>query len=76
MWRPLAGVARTGGLYLVRGEWNRDFVNELVGLPKGKKDQADAAAGGYAWLLEKYGRRQPTDVAIELDDVRESPWTS
>jgi phage terminase large subunit-like protein len=76
MWRPLAGIARAGGLVLVRGEWNRAFVNELVGLPSGKKDQADAAAGGYAWLLEKHGRRQPIDVVLDLDDARESPWTS
>jgi phage terminase large subunit-like protein len=74
MWRPLAGLARAGGLWLVRGEWNDAFVKELVGLPAGKKDQADAAAGGYAWLLAR--RKAPAvDVGdAVLEDARESPW--
>jgi phage terminase large subunit-like protein len=76
MWRPLASIARAGGLYLVRGQWNRDFVDELVGLPSGKKDQADAAAGGYAWLLERSGGGPPADVGdAVLEDARDSPWT-
>jgi phage terminase large subunit-like protein len=51
MWRGLAGLARNGGVYLVRGPWNEIFVKELITLPVGKKDQADAASGGYAWLI-------------------------
>jgi phage terminase large subunit-like protein len=75
MWRPLASLARVGGVYLVRGEWNRAFVAELVGLPFGWKDQADAAAGGYAWLLEQRGEGPPPPVDLDVDTgVRESPW--
>lgn len=76
MWRPLAGLARAGGLWLVRGEWNDAFVKELVGLPAGKKDQADAAAGGYAWLLSQRMKPPPPPVAdVGLEDARESPWS-
>jgi len=40
-------------MYLVKGEWNQEFVNELVRLPGGRHDdQADAAAGAYAELVE------------------------
>jgi phage terminase large subunit-like protein len=74
MWRPLAGVARNGGLYLVRGPWNSDFVNELVGLPRGYKDQADACAGGYAWLLEEHGQGPAVVAAVDVEVTRESPW--
>jgi phage terminase large subunit-like protein len=78
MWRPLAGLARAGGLWLMHGPWNRDFVNELVGLPKGKKDQADAAAGGYAWLLDKHPPPPPPleiDATINEEMQRDSPWS-
>lgn len=73
MWRPLASFARAGGVCLVRGAWNADFVEELVGLPNGKKDQADAAAGGYAWLLEHdSGPAVVADAVTE--DSTESHW--
>lgn len=76
MWRPLAGLAKVGNVYLVDGEWTREFVDELVGLPKGKKDQADAAAGGYAKLLEERGSRYgSTDIAVNPDEgARPSDW--
>lgn len=57
MWLTLASTARAGGVALVRGPWNEDFVKELVSLPTGKKDQADAAAGGYAWSVSDAGGR-------------------
>lgn len=54
-WKGLSALASHGLLYLVRGEWNAAFVRELCGLPNGKKDQADAASGGLAVLLEHSG---------------------
>jgi len=78
MWRPLAGLAKTGGVWLVRGPWNAGFISELVGLPAGKKDQADCASGGYAWLLKKRGSRFRTDdIAVNPDEgARPSEWRS
>lgn len=56
-WGPLASWAEARGVYLVRGEWNRPFIDELTSLPKGKyKDQADGAAGGFQVLGVKRGR--------------------
>jgi predicted phage terminase large subunit-like protein len=56
-WKALANFAKAGGVYLVRGEWNADFVRELTRLPAAKKDQADAASRGYAWLTGDEGKR-------------------
>lgn len=54
-WKALSSVARNGNLYLVRGEWNADFVAELCALTlddsHAHDDQADAASGGLAMLL-------------------------
>lgn len=50
-WKPLANAARNGLVYLVRGDWNADFVRELCALPNGSHDdQADAAGGALAML--------------------------
>lgn len=58
-WKPLSSVAENGGLYLVRGEWNAAFVSELCALTDDDShahdDQADAAAGGLAVLLDDSG---------------------
>jgi predicted phage terminase large subunit-like protein len=48
--KPMAGLARAGGIYLVRGPWNRLFVAEAEAFPKGKKDQVDGLSGGGAEL--------------------------
>lgn len=56
-WQALAAFAKAGGVLLVRGEWNEAFIKELITLPQGKKDQADAAARGYAWLIGDEGKR-------------------
>lgn len=56
-WTSLAAFAKAGGVFLVRGEWNEAFVKELVSLPAAKKDQADAASRGYAWLTGDEGKR-------------------
>lgn len=49
-WRPMSALAEAGNVYLVEGDWNADFVEELVNLPVGHDDQADAAAAALAWL--------------------------
>jgi predicted phage terminase large subunit-like protein len=54
-WRPLAAQAQAGNVSLVDGPWVEDFLGELTRLPHGKKDQADAAAGGFDRLLEDRG---------------------
>lgn len=45
---PLASQAEAGNVKLVRGAWNRDFLNEMCDFPHGKHDdQVDAASGAF-----------------------------
>lgn len=56
-WAPLSAAAEQGRVYVVRGHWNQDFVDELEGC-KGedeKNDQADAASGGLEELRKRSG---------------------
>lgn len=50
-WKPLAAQCEGGNVFLVQGPWNNDFIDELVQVPKGHDDQADAAAGGFNELV-------------------------
>lgn len=46
---PLASQVNVGNCYLVRGEWNRDFIDELRVFPNGAHDdQVDAASRAFA----------------------------
>ena len=45
--RPLQLRAKHGRVKLVRGPWNRKFINECLGFPSGKHDDmVDTASGG------------------------------
>lgn len=49
---PLAAQAEAGNVMLLRGEWNREFLDELGAFPMGKfKDQVDAAARAFGELV-------------------------
>ena len=49
----MVGPMERGNMYLIEGDWNQEFIKELIRLPGGKHDdQADAAAGAYAVLVE------------------------
>ena len=48
---PLSAAAQNGNIKLLRGGWNRDFLNELEAFPLGSHDdQVDAASGAYELL--------------------------
>lgn len=48
---PYASQVNGGNVYLVRGDWNNDFISEHMVAPNGKNDdQWDAAAGGFNFL--------------------------
>jgi predicted phage terminase large subunit-like protein len=54
---PLAAQVEVENVYLVRGSWNNNFVNEGSLFPNGAfKDQIDAASRAYAALLRKRKR--------------------
>jgi predicted phage terminase large subunit-like protein len=46
--RPMSSMAEAGNVRLVRGEWNKDFLDEIEVFPLGKHDdQVDAAVGAF-----------------------------
>jgi len=48
---PVAGVCNAGRLYLVRGDWNQGFLDELYAFPEGAHDdQVDALSGAFIAL--------------------------
>ena len=48
---PYAAQVQGGNVLLVRGAWNRDFIDEHVSFPVGRaKDQVDAASAAFNLL--------------------------
>jgi len=65
---PLAAQAEGGNLLLVRGDWNKDFIEEATNFsPAAKfKDQIDAASGAFGMLLGGTVFTTPeTQIAID-----------
>ena len=51
---PLASAAEAGNVYLVKGAWNKDFLDEFETFPYGEHDdQVDSTAGAYNQLTGK-----------------------
>jgi len=55
-WKPLSRASTKGKIKLLRGDWNRAFLNEMESLTDGSQpghdDQGDGAAGAYNYLSE------------------------
>lgn len=52
MWAPFASQAEGGNVYLVKGHWNSDFLDEVELAPHGPfLDQIDAAGGAFDILV-------------------------
>jgi predicted phage terminase large subunit-like protein len=50
---PVSAQAEAGNVKLVRGDWNRDYLNELMNFPEGAHDdQVDGTSGGFQMLLK------------------------
>jgi predicted phage terminase large subunit-like protein len=59
---PFAAQSKAGNVKIVRGEWNREFLQELTKFPNGKwKDQVDASSGAFNKLALKRGARLYSD---------------
>jgi predicted phage terminase large subunit-like protein len=56
---PFAAAAAAGMVYLVQGEWNKAWLDEIVTLWEGAKndDQGETAAGAYSKLALPRGRQ-------------------
>lgn len=49
---PFAAQCEAGNVWLVRGEWNDDYLDELCLFPGGSfKDQVDASSGAFGRLM-------------------------
>ncbi len=77
---PVSAQAEIGNVYLLRGPWNKDFIEELENFPEGKKnDQVDAFSGGYQYLTGKPVGEVTEDMEKESqvmtdDQVRGGNW--
>jgi predicted phage terminase large subunit-like protein len=55
---PFAAQVNAGNVSLVRGDWVREFIEELRRFPHGSHDdQVDAAAGAFSRLAERRAKR-------------------
>jgi len=60
---PLAGMAQSGKVRIVRGEWNADFLDECAAFPNGRHDdQVDAAASAFNELLKLTRRARESKI--------------
>ena len=49
---PFANQCEAGNVYLVKGDWNQDYIDELCQFPGGSfKDQVDASSGAFGRLV-------------------------
>jgi predicted phage terminase large subunit-like protein len=50
--RPFADQCEIGNVFIVKGEWNEGYLDELCSFPTGKfKDQVDASSGAFGRLV-------------------------
>lgn len=72
-WRPFAAQVKEGNVYLVRGTWNRAFIDEMAAVTDGTQashdDQADASSGAFM-VLAKQMRK--TVIANALQNIKVS----
>lgn len=72
--RPFQAQVQAGNVWLVRGEWNEGYIDEMCGLPHGTyRDQADATAGAFNRLVDLVNTGAD-DVVVVDEDVRISPY--
>jgi predicted phage terminase large subunit-like protein len=49
---PFSAQCEAGNVYIVRGEWNESYLDEICAFPSGAlKDQVDATSGAFARLI-------------------------
>lgn len=61
---PLSSQVNGGNVWVVRGEWNRDFVEELRQFPRGKHDDiVDAASDAFSELANTITYSDETEVS-------------
>ncbi|ATE60156.1 phage terminase large subunit [Thauera sinica] len=66
--RPVSSMAEAGRVFLIRGAWNKAFLDELENFPKGAHDdQVDALSGAFNFL-ESNNVQPPAGETVEADE--------
>ncbi len=69
---PLAGMAEVGNVLIVRGSWNKAFLDEISVYPMGRHDdQAKAVGGGVNKLIEMQQDKLPKGRAPSKAALRQ-----
>ena len=69
--QPLADQCEGGSVFLVQGDWNTRFVEELSVFPAGDHDdQVDAAAGAFRHSYQTYQYEPPSFLGVRPDPQR------
>jgi len=60
---PLESAFQGGMVFLLKGAWNENFIDECVSFDRGKyDDQVDAGSGAYNKLLEMIGSHRKSKI--------------
>lgn len=64
---PFAAQCEHGNVYIVEGDWNTPYLDELCTFPAGKlMDQVDASSGAFARLMNVKGAMVISDEVLEM----------
>lgn len=64
---PFAAQCEAGNVFILEGEWNTAYLDELCLFPGGSfKDQVDASSGAFARLTGTKGRMKISDSLIAM----------
>ena len=67
--RPVSASVEAGNVFLVRGTWNGEFLDEAEDFPGGgHDDQIDAVSGAIAVLTTSEHIFGPEDIAGAMSD--------
>ena len=67
---PLAAQCEFGNVYLIKGEWNEDFMAELADFPTGRyRDRVDAASLAYLHLSGQIRESMPAAPVLILPEA-------
>jgi len=73
---PISAQVEAGNVYIVRGPWNYDFLEEVSTFPRGlSKDQVDAMSRAYGDLLGE-GTAMVASTPPEMIEVEEHDQSS
>jgi predicted phage terminase large subunit-like protein len=64
---PFAAQCEAGNVFVVRGDWNQVYFDELGVFPAGRfKDQVDASSGAFGRLIQKPKQMNVSDEVLDM----------